>query len=356
MKIVAFGSDLNFALKKIKPFINFKGFQDQPLMRTVKITVSDCDTRIEATDWDKTIRVKLPPLSAPEPGELCIGFKELQQAVKGQKDLVTITDNEIICNHVPIRFEPFSAKDFESPFPENPPGAEKEYILTQDFIEGLSSCLPYVSVEDSRPAFTGVWITQKKLIASDTHALILCERCGVDHNKDAVVPANSVKAIVETFKKHERVFCHVTDKFITVTDKCNFTVVSRLLETRIPPFEQIVKSIPRTINFFYINPKEFLEVLNTIPAERPQTVIQLNLDIERGVSLQTGKVRAFPLQCRPFVVENMQVLCNLKYLKRLASTFLDNEEIAINFTGANSFVTAVGETITTLFLPIRKER
>lgn len=153
-------------------------------------------------------------------------------------------------------------------FPPFPQVEGKEVALDRDFFqEKLPLVLFSASVDDSRPALTGVYLTRTDegalLVSTDGFRLSLMKLKDPIELPPIIIPADFLTTVSRTVKSEKKISVSYSEKEQVVrfrTDAGDF--VTRLIDGEFPPYERILQSEHETR--VLLDREEFLRAIRLI--------------------------------------------------------------------------------------------
>lgn len=339
MKIQVNGEELNRVFKKLKPVIDVRKFKHLPILHSVKIIAKNDKINLIATDLDNAIIANIYG-TVIEEGEICINAKDFQNLIKGHKTNITITDITIE-NAMVQKFNSLSTSEYPA-LPEIK--AEKGFIFTNEFIKNMELCLPYVSLEDSRPAFNSVCIDQENFVATDGFKLITVKNNIFEFEKPVMFPHSTVKHMINIFKKQNKITLKLNRSHIVISDDV-FTLISRInTSLKFVSYKQLIPN--SLINEITVNNKYLKGIVNNIKDD------MFTLNIGKIITCKSDTIEEFELNCTA-TGEDLEIILSKNHFLTLINSYGD-DNITIGFTGRFTPLVISKNDITVITVGVRK--
>ncbi len=229
-----------------------------PILSNILIEATKNGLLIKATDLEMGTQIEIPA-KIEEEGAVTVPGKEFLEAISTlPKDKITlelVQDNLIIsCRETKVAFNTILSTEFPQLFKKK--GERVAEFTKEEFLDIFSNLTFSVSMEETRPQLTGVYIDQKKdgvnFVSTDGYRMSV-KKVGGEKAKEGEGLIVSVKLINEvmSLKTGEKVTLFVNKEENQVMFEVGEAlIVGRMIEGSFPDYEGVIPKDSSTVVSF----------------------------------------------------------------------------------------------------------
>lgn len=340
---------LSFNRVEIKNIINYlKLSAGQNLVLSVLecalVVVKDNTVSFTTTNLEVYTNIVVPVESKEGEGSFCININYLKWFFnKAQDDVVRMEYSKDSCTLTSGRLSVKLLTEKAGGFPVAPQLEEVatyHSFLQRDFVDNLKRALPFCSIDELRPALTGVNVCKfdgaLTVASTDAHRLFHKKMTAYDGNLNVVLCRQFVDMLCKA-KIDDGFKLTTTEKYAEVKFG-NTTIVSRLLDAKFPEWGLVL--IPHNIEF-KVNRRQMVAAIDLVSSFSNQSTMEIALAVSNKEVKVSGADYDFSMSGEGFVdvVEYngspQQPFCfaaNARFLLQIFGQKPD-ENISIQHTG-----------------------
>lgn len=285
MKFICYRKDLSEVLKNVIRAAAVKPMT--PILSGIYIKAEGDNLELQANDYTVGIIARIP-VKTEVAGEVVVSAKRLADFVaKFQDDMISADDSngslQIRSGNSNVELLTMDANDF--PKVKSPDSVTNRIKMQESVLKDLLCKTAFaVSVDESRPVFTGVMFDIKdnilSLVATDTYRISLAKTRVVDFDwtNSVVVPAKALNIVANTLNDDATPVEFKIDSKHATFDLPNYTITVRLLEGEFPSYDRVL--LKGSTTQAVLNAKDFkraLELVNVMAKENEHNTVKLNI-------------------------------------------------------------------------------
>lgn len=222
----------------------------KPVLTCVKLTASEDELTLTATDLEIAVRLTTPRVDIEQPGEALLPADKLQQIVRESIDPTFTIETEQDVAHIKgqdSRFKIFGqpAGDFPA-IPEFEGDADFE-ISAAELHRMIAMTIFATARENSRYAINGVLVERDAnkltMVATDGHRLAMAKgscKGGEADGRSVIVPTKALNLVLRLFDDADQtVRIKLTDNQVLFASD-GALLASNLVEGNFPPYKDVI--------------------------------------------------------------------------------------------------------------------
>lgn len=368
MKLQVLQEKLSKALSTTSRFASAKA--QLPVLGNVLLKTKKNKLLVCATNLEISIAVNVGAQITTD-GEITAPSRLISDLVSNlPKKTIEISVEKERINLSTENFSSSVASMNASDFPQVPMTVDKNSITlpTESVIESLSKVLFAVSVDESRPAITGVLFIfsqgSLEMVATDGFRLSQKKLKLKEIRKSAkfILPRNVLSELTRLSNESENIlFSFKKEENQAVFGLDGVVLASRIIEGEFPPYEKIIpKSSTCLIN---IDREEFLQAvkLASVFARDSANVVRLTVG-KKGIEVKSdsktsGEQKTFVDAKVEGEIEKFQIAFNYRFLEDFLGS-VEGDSVDIKLNGGNApgvFLDPKDKDYLHLIMPVKIE-
>lgn len=351
-------------LQKKLPFISkITSVKTQlPVLQNMLLQGKDGVLIISATDLEIGLQIKIAA-NIEEEGEITVPAKQLTELIQSlPQEKITLQTKDgnlsIVSKKTKSNFQTITADEFPKLYEEK--GEEVLHIKQKELQKILSRVLFSASIDTSRPALSGVYISSSFIVATDGYRLSLIKTTIALHlEKPLLISAKVLREVVGLKNEDET----TTQMFVieksnqVLFEQEDAILVGRLIEAQFPDYEKIIPQNATTKVIFERQEMEKAVKMAAIFARESANIVKFSIKKDcitvTANAPQTGE-NTIEVEVKLTGEEN-EIAFNARYLLDLFAN-VKEEEMMLEMTTPTSpgvFKVMGDKTFLHLIMPIR---
>lgn len=337
-----------------------------PILSNILLFADKTGFYVKATDLELGVEIKIPS-KIEEEGTITVPGKEFIEAlINFPKDKITIETKDekavLTCRGNTVSFNTISGGEFPSLYKDL--GVEVSKFKMDEFVDIFSYLSFAVSLEESRPQLTGVYIDKKgevvNFVATDGYRMSL-RTVGAGKNKIEDSLIVSVRLINEVLllKKTEDVTLRVNKKENQIIFEVgDIVLIGRMIEGVFPDYEKVIPKEFKTI--VVIDREQFLQNIRLASVFARDISNIVGIEIKKNtvslVSKAQGVGEGESIMDVRQEGEDNKISFNIKYLFDLVKTVTEPElTLKLNSANEPALFELEGKSFKHVIMPIQSD-
>lgn len=285
---------VNFLTENTTDFLSLLGkvipsHSQIPLLSSVLLEATTTEFKMSVTDLEFGVTVTIPAKIEESGGVLVPGkqFIETLASLSREKAILNQEKDQLVLNSTSgaFKFQALPKDEFPRLFEEK--GERVGDFSTQDFQNIFSKLIFAVSIDDSRPHLTGIYVIRKDdhvdFVATDGYRMSLKRVTGANWKDEGEGLILSPRLIMEglTLKNADKISLFIYRKGNqAILEAGEATLIGRLIEGQYPDYERVLPKDPKTS--IVLDREEFQRLLKVTSVFARENANVINCSITLG--------------------------------------------------------------------------
>lgn len=333
-----------------------------PVLQNMLLQGREGKLIISATDLEIGLQIKIAA-NIEEEGEITVPAKQLTELIHSlpqEKISIQTADKKlsVVSKRTKSNFQTIEAEEFPKLYEEK--GEDILSIKQNELQKILSRILFAASIDTSRPALSGVYVSSSYVVATDGYRLSLVKSTVAQRLEKPLLISARVLREVASLKNEEETEMHmyvINQSNQVLFEQEDTLLVGRLIEAQFPDYEKIIPQESTTKVVFETEAMEKAVKMAAIFARESANIVRFTIKKDcitvSANAPQTGE-NTIEVEAKLNGDEN-EIAFNAKYLLDLFAN-VKEEEMMLAMTSSTSpgvFTIKGDPTFLHLIMPIR---
>ncbi|KKP46515.1 MAG: polymerase III, beta subunit protein [Candidatus Woesebacteria bacterium GW2011_GWA1_33_30] len=371
MKLTVLQENLKTAINLTSHFITNKA--QLPILSSILIQANKSKLTLSATNLENSITTSIA-VKIEKEGEITVNGKVFNEVISNLSS--GTIDIEVVKEQIKITSPNFKSNILgsnTSDFPKLPKSVGRNSIVLEkeEFVKSLSKVLFSVSLDETRPVYTGVWFIfndkNLTLVATDGSRLteIILKTKITSDDFSLIIPKSILNEIVRIEEDDNIEMSYDKENNQVVFKIGDILLSSRIIEGSFPDYKKIIpKSSVSIINIDKLELEKAVK-LSSVFARDAGNIVKLIINNEKLVikaESSTSGSQETEIEIRvgegeKSIEQEIEIMFNFKFLEEMLKV-IENDEICIKITGANTaaiFLDSKSPNFLHLIMPIKSQ-
>ena len=374
MKLTVLQENLKKSVNLVSHFISNKA--QLPILSNILIRADKSKLTLSATNLENSITTSIA-VKIEKEGEIAVNGKVFNEVISNLSS--GAVDIEVLKEQIKLTSPNFKSNILgsnTSDFPKLPKNLGKNPIILEkeEFIKSLSKVLFSVSLDETRPVYTGVWfIFNNKnltLVATDGSRLteIVLKTKITSDDFSLIIPKSILNEIIRIEEDENIEMSYDKENNQVVFKIGDILLSSRVIEGSFPDYKKIIpKSSESVINIDKLELEKAVK-LSSVFARDAGNLVKLIIKKTASPGVQKLTIKAenstsgsqeteLEIRSEEPIKTETEIMFNFRFIEELIKV-VESDEICVKITGANTaaiFLDSKSPNFLHLIMPIKSQ-